>query len=374
MFKSRRMLLAFVVVPLSVFGLCCALLLYFTLRVVGTHRSPELLSPASYAPDFSLPDHTGRVHRYADYKGRPIILAFLSRKSPVFEAALQSLKATMPDFDKTGAKTFAISDAPQVDLNRIHELQHLNYPILRDDGLKLARRYGAVNDSGSDLRNVCVVIDETSRVVIAIPVSDAHVDQLGFQLMNMAACCLNPASTPLVVRAGERIDPISLPDAVTSLPVQVGTTTSSSQVATVIEFLSAKCPCSLGYDARIESLFERYQAKGIRFIAINSSFDETAIEEQDHLRHAGLKFPVLMDRGNLVADQMKAKVTPEFFVVDRKLVIRYHGRLDDSRDPASVTTNSLQIALDELLAGKHVAEPEGHSIGCAIMRVQNAKL
>ena len=38
---------------------------------------PELLQPGETAPEFKLTDAHGRQVRLADYRGKPIVLAFL---------------------------------------------------------------------------------------------------------------------------------------------------------------------------------------------------------------------------------------------------------------------------------------------------------
>lgn len=38
---------------------------------------PELLHPGEPAPEFELADPGGRVVRLTDYRGKPIVLAFL---------------------------------------------------------------------------------------------------------------------------------------------------------------------------------------------------------------------------------------------------------------------------------------------------------
>ncbi len=38
---------------------------------------PELLHPGEPAPDFELADPGGHIVRLADYRGKPIVLAFL---------------------------------------------------------------------------------------------------------------------------------------------------------------------------------------------------------------------------------------------------------------------------------------------------------
>ncbi len=38
---------------------------------------PELLHPGEPAPDFELADPQGRIVQLADYRGKPLVLAFL---------------------------------------------------------------------------------------------------------------------------------------------------------------------------------------------------------------------------------------------------------------------------------------------------------
>ena len=47
--------------------------LAFTFLVVCAKADPEVGQPA---PDFALPDQTGKIHRLADYRGKTVILAF----------------------------------------------------------------------------------------------------------------------------------------------------------------------------------------------------------------------------------------------------------------------------------------------------------
>jgi hypothetical protein len=64
--------------------------------------------------------------------------------------------------------------------------------------------------------------------------------------------------------------------------------------------------------------------------------------------------------------------TPEFFVFGALsgkvgLHLQYRGKMDDNyKDPSAVKRRYLGEAVDAVLAGRPVAEPETHSIGCTI--------
>jgi peroxiredoxin Q/BCP len=45
------------------------------LRRLVTRKRP-LLAPGSPAPDFEVPDHTGRIVRLSDFRGRRVLLWF----------------------------------------------------------------------------------------------------------------------------------------------------------------------------------------------------------------------------------------------------------------------------------------------------------
>lgn len=137
----------------------------------------------------------------------------------------------------------------------------------------------------------------------------------------------------------------------------------------VIVFLSAQCPVVKGYVERINQLAADYQAKGINFIGINSNSSESLDWVRSNKTQYGYKFPVLIDKGNVVADKLGATVTPEVYYVDSKGVLLYHGAIDNDRSGRNVTTNYLRTAFDESLAGKKVARTSANAFGCTIKRV-----
>src|SRR3989442_12214597 len=75
------------------------------------------------------------------------------------------------------------------------------------------------------------------------------------------------------------------------------------------------------------------------------------------------------DLDNHVADYLGASVTPEAYLFAPDWTLRYHGRIDDSRDPALITTSDLRAALDAVAAGKPVAVAETKAFGCTIKRI-----
>jgi peroxiredoxin len=136
----------------------------------------------------------------------------------------------------------------------------------------------------------------------------------------------------------------------------------------IIVFVSAQCPVVKQYNERISEFAADFAAKGINIIGINSNHTESLEWVKSHAAEK-YKFPVLIDKGNVLADKLGANVTPETFYLNEKNVLVYHGAIDNSRGGDSITENYLRDAVDANLSGKPVARKTANAIGCSIKRV-----
>ena len=116
-------------------------------------------------------------------------------------------------------------------------------------------------------------------------------------------------------------------------------------------------------------LAREYTARGFAVIGANSNRSEPADEVARHAAEKGLGFTILKDLDNHVADYLGASVTPEAYLFAPDWTLHYHGRIDDSRNPAHITTSDLRAALDAVAAGKPVAVAETKAFGCTIKRI-----
>ena len=189
-----------------------------------------------------------------------------------------------------------------------------------------------------------------------------------------AVIALRPQSAPVALAEtpaqiapsiGKTVAPFSLPDA-TGKTVEVGAWKGSK--ATVLMFVATRCPVSNAYNERMEDLAKAYAAKGVAFYGINSNKEEDSAEIAKHSKENGFTFPVLKDKGNVIADRFEAKVTPEIYVVDAKGDLVYHGQIDNSQNETKVKARPLAAALDALLAGQNVKVAEANAFGCSIKR------
>jgi len=162
-----------------------------------------------------------------------------------------------------------------------------------------------------------------------------------------------------------------------SLPDTQGKTVSLADFtqapALLVVFMCNHCPFVKHILNHFVELVKEYQAKGVAVIGINSndvtSFPEDRPEMMAKVaRQQGFTFAYLYDEAQEVAKAYHAACTPDFFLFDREMKLVYRGQMDDSRpgNNVPVTGNDLRAALDAVLAGKEVPEPQKPSMGCNI--------
>ena len=137
---------------------------------------------------------------------------------------------------------------------------------------------------------------------------------------------------------------------------------------TVVLFISAVCPVSNEYVDRMNRLYADFNAKGVRFLVVNSNVNESGQEVREHAAAAGFPFPVYRDIRNSLADKLKATITPEAYLIDQAGTVRYQGPIDDARNPARVKEDYLREALEAILAGHSIHRSSAKATGCTIKR------
>ena len=135
----------------------------------------------------------------------------------------------------------------------------------------------------------------------------------------------------------------------------------------VVVFTCNGCPYAKAFEPRIVELARQYQAKGVAFYAVNPN-DEAKypVETLDEMKTRSYPFPYLKDANSATARAYGARVTPHIFVVDKTGTVRYRGYVDDSAKPEERKTTGLTNALDDLLAGRQVANNATRAFGCSI--------
>jgi peroxiredoxin len=140
----------------------------------------------------------------------------------------------------------------------------------------------------------------------------------------------------------------------------------------VVVFSCNHCPYVLAWEDRMIQVQADYADRGVQLIAICANDAQKYPADsfpkmKEHAQEKGFNFPYLHDETQEVAHFYGAGNTPEFFVFDKKGILRYHGALDDNYDdPGAVKKQYLRDALDRVLAGQTPAIAETPAIGCTI--------
>lgn len=142
---------------------------------------------------------------------------------------------------------------------------------------------------------------------------------------------------------------------------------------TLIMFICNHCPFVKHVSAEISKLAKDFVTKGINCIAISSNDVENYPEDAPELMkknavEQGFIFPYLYDATQEVAKAYDAACTPDFYLFDKHLKLKYRGQLDDSRpgNGIPVTGKDLRNAINNLIEGKPISENQKPSIGCNI--------
>jgi peroxiredoxin len=147
--------------------------------------------------------------------------------------------------------------------------------------------------------------------------------------------------------------------------------------AFVVAFVDTECPVSNLYVPTLIGLHSKYNDKGVQFLAINSSNQDSFTRMSAHAQERNIPFPVLKDFDQDVADAFGATRTPEVFLLDANRVIRYHGRIDDQYGVGvrreGPTSRDLAQALDDMLAARPIATPDSEVSGCPLERRHNSR-
>lgn len=143
----------------------------------------------------------------------------------------------------------------------------------------------------------------------------------------------------------------------------------------IVVFTCNHCPFAKLYTARLNALNKKYQALQVPLLAINSMdtvvyADESFRNMQRRAAAEKFTFPYLHDARQTVGRDFQAAHTPQTYVIwreNRQWKIKYSGAVDDNgAAPDQVKNAYVAQAVDDLLAGKLVANPKTDSFGCAI--------
>jgi thiol-disulfide isomerase/thioredoxin len=142
--------------------------------------------------------------------------------------------------------------------------------------------------------------------------------------------------------------------------------------ATVILFLSPECPLCQSYSLTINQLQNKFKNNNIRFVAVvpgNAYTGQNIMAFKHKYKLQQLEW--FIDTKLELTRKLKAQITPEVFVINKKNELVYQGRIDNwayelSKKRAVITEHDLKNVLTQIVNGKAVSFYKTKAIGCFI--------
>ncbi|MDZ7372742.1 MAG: thioredoxin-dependent thiol peroxidase [candidate division KSB1 bacterium] len=124
------------------------------------------------APDFTLPDSDGRLHRLADYRGRKVVLYFYPKDgTPGCTTEACSFRDAYSILQEHGIVVLGVSPDSVSSHRKFAEKHGLPFPLLSDPEHKVIEAYGAWQEKTLygkrrfGVARTTYLIDEEGRVL-----------------------------------------------------------------------------------------------------------------------------------------------------------------------------------------------------------------
>ncbi|MFN4244412.1 MAG: thioredoxin family protein [Tepidisphaerales bacterium] len=140
----------------------------------------------------------------------------------------------------------------------------------------------------------------------------------------------------------------------------------------VLEWFNNECPFVVKFyrEGHMNRLAAQYMEKGVVWLAVNSTNWHNNEHNRKIAQEWNIQRPILNDSKGDVGRAYGARTTPHMYIINPEGVLVYAGAIDSnpSSNTADISgaTNFVAKALDELLAGKPVSQPETRPYGCSV--------
>jgi peroxiredoxin len=140
----------------------------------------------------------------------------------------------------------------------------------------------------------------------------------------------------------------------------------------VLEWFNEQCPFVVKFykDGHMNKFASELAAKDVVWLAVNSSNFATNDTNKKVAGEWSINRPILNDASGAVGNAYGAKTTPHMYVINKDGVLAYAGAIDDKRSTNSGdidgAKNYVKQAVNQLLAGQSVSEPETQAYGCSV--------
>ena len=135
-----------------------------------------MLSSGDVAPDFEMDDGEGKTWRLADLKGKKVVLYFYpADDTPGCTKEACDFRDTQGAWQDAGYVVLGVSPQNASSHTRFATKYRLNFPLLVDADLDVAKRYGALREEPEEwegqklhVKRCTFVIDEDGKIEQAL--------------------------------------------------------------------------------------------------------------------------------------------------------------------------------------------------------------
>lgn len=140
----------------------------------------------------------------------------------------------------------------------------------------------------------------------------------------------------------------------------------------IVVFTCNTCPYAVAYEDRLIELHNTYAPKGYPVVAIMPNDTEAKPGDsfeamKKRAKAKNFPFVYLIDEKQEVLPKYGATRTPEIYLLDSKLTLRYTGAIDDNfQDAESVKNKYVENAIAAIEKGKNPDPGFTKAVGCSI--------
>lgn len=145
----------------------------------------------------------------------------------------------------------------------------------------------------------------------------------------------------------------------------------------IVTFTCNVCPVAQAYEERIIELHNKFASKGYPVIAVMANDPQVSTGDSFDKMQARAKdkkypFAYLFDEGQKFTLQYGATRTPEIYLVDKNLTVRYTGAIDDNAyDASGAKTKYVENAIAALEKGQDPNPSFTKAVGCGVKFKKN---
>ena len=148
-------------------------------------KKPDSLKVGMMAPDFTLPDASGKEFTLSSYRDKsPVIVYFYPKaNTPGCTTEACGIRDDYSQFEQNGIKVFGISVDSKEAIRQFIKDHNLNFPLLSDANKVVTKKYGVLNNLGKANR-VTFIVDKEGK--LAYIIKDVDVNTHAGKVLDLA--------------------------------------------------------------------------------------------------------------------------------------------------------------------------------------------